>query len=95
VAAVPLRILAALGLLAVWLVDAILPGGPPIFPAEVTQDSPERSPSRDALAKLDAMAMQDVEVLNLTELTKLRDLCHHWHEVVAAEVKRVFASQRK
>jgi hypothetical protein len=51
--------------------------------------------AREALAKLDAMAMQDVEVLNLTELTKLRDLCHHWHEVVAAEVKRVFGEQRK
>jgi hypothetical protein len=33
--------------------------------------------------------MQDVEVLNLTELTKLRDLCH---EVVAAEVKPVSGS---
>ena len=47
------------------------------------------------MAKLDAMAMQDVEVLNLTELTKLRDLCHHRHEVVAAEVKRGFGEQRK
>jgi hypothetical protein len=36
--------------------------------------------------------MQDVEVLNLTELTKLRDLCHHRHEVVAAEVKPVSGS---
>jgi len=49
--------------------------------------------AREALAKLDAMAMQDVEVLNVTELTKLRDLCHDWHEV--AEVKRVFGEERK
>jgi len=51
--------------------------------------------AREALAKFDAMAMQDVEALNLTELSKLRDLCHNWHAVVAAEVKRVFGEQRK
>jgi hypothetical protein len=28
----PLRVLALLALLAIWLVEAILPGSPPIFP---------------------------------------------------------------
>jgi hypothetical protein len=52
--------------------------------------------ARDALAKLDAMAMQDVEVLNLTELTKLRDLLYHWHQVTAGEVnKRVFGEAKQ
>ena len=42
----------------------------------------ERNRAREALALLDEMSAAEVAALTEWERYRLRELCHHWHQVI-------------